>query len=524
MTRTHAAALFAAFAVGLVAAGCAGREHPPRVLVIGLDGATLDRMDPLMAEGLLPHLAALRARGAGGVLESTLPSVSPPAWATAITGVNPGKHNIYDFYRMAVSSTEGILNTSRDRRAHPVWRFLNGAGYRTGIMNIPMTFPPDSVDGFFISGFPYGANTTGYTWPAELEEELQPYPLDPFGEGIVAGSEQPFLDQLVHTFDRHSAEAKRLLVEEDWDLFWVVFTGIDKSQHFFWKFSDPEHPDYDAGLAEHFGPAIRDFYIRADRAVGEMLEIVGPETNVIVMSDHGMGPVYRELRMWNWLRQRGFFRPDTSGGGRHWLEAYPPGPFADALRVSIAGRDPNGQIPRGEASEVRERLVADLSALVDPVTGAKFVEKVWVREQLYDGPWVENAPDVVFLETRGGFAGRGTIEVGEAEHPLFGPASYSFSGYHRPEGFLIAAGPDFATDPERRTYSLLDIAPTIYWLFRLPMPSDLDGTVPAELVGGEALAARPVRKSEERAVMGAEEAAEIPEGSREVLETLGYVQ
>jgi predicted AlkP superfamily phosphohydrolase/phosphomutase len=522
MIRTRAA-LFAAF-VALLSAGCAGREPPPRVLVIGLDGATLDRMEPLMAEGRLPHLAALRVRGAGGVLESTLPSVSPPAWTTAITGVNPGKHNIYDFYRMAVSSSEGVLNTSLDRRAHPVWRFLNEAGYRTGIVNVPMTCPPDSVEGFFVSGFPYGAKTTGYTWPPELEAELQPYPLDPFGEGIVSGSEEPFLERLEYTFERHSAEAKRLLAEEDWDLFWVVFTGIDKSQHFFWKFSDPQHPGHDPGLAERYGGVIDEFYVRADSVVGEMLEIVGPKTNVIVMSDHGMGPVYRELRVWNWLRQRGFFRPDTTGRGRHWLEAYPPGPFADALRVSIAGRDPNGQIPRGEASEVRERLVADLREIVDPATGEKFVEDVWVRDQLYHGPWVENAPDVVFLERHGGFAGRGTIETGRPEASLFGPVSYSFSGYHRPEGFLIAAGPNFARDPERRTYSLLDIAPTIYWLFRLPMPSDLDGDVPAELVGSEALAARPVRRSEDRAVMGSEEAAEIPEGSREVLETLPYVQ
>jgi predicted AlkP superfamily phosphohydrolase/phosphomutase len=520
MIRTRALALLAAC---LLAAGCGGRQAP-RVLVIGLDGATFEQMDALLDEGLLPNLAALRARGAGGVLESTVPSVSPPAWATAITGVNPGKHNIYDFYRMAVSSTSGILNTSRDRRAYPVWHFLNDAGFRTGIMNIPMTFPPDSVDGFFISGFPYGSKSTGYTFPKELEEELQPYPLDPFGEGIVAGSEKPFLDQLVYTFERQSTEAKRLLAEEDWDLFWVVFTSIDKSQHFFWKFSDPEHPAYDAGLAEQFGPVIRDFYIRADRVVGEMLEIAGPQTNVIVLSDHGMGPVYRELRMWNWLRQRGFFRPDTTGGGRHWLEAYPPGPFADALRISIAGRDPGGQIPRGEASEVRERLVTDLSSLVDPATGAKFVEKIFVREQLYDGPWVENAPDIVFLETRGGFSGRGTIETGVPQLPLFGPPSYSFSAYHRPEGILIAAGPDFTVDSERRTYSILDIAPTIYWLFRMPQPVDLDGTVPAALVGEEALASRPVRTGEDHAVMGEEDAAEIPEGSREVLETLGYVQ
>lgn len=505
-------------------AGCGAREKPPRVLVIGLDGATFFQMDPLLDEGALPNLAALRARGTGGVLESTLPSVSPPAWASAITGVNPGKHNIYDFYRMAISSTSGILNTSQDRRARPVWHFLNESGYRTGVMNIPLTFPPDSVDGFFISGFPYGSSTTGYTWPPELEAELQPYPLDPFGEGIEAGSEEPFLRRLQYTFERQSEVAERLMREKDWDLFWVVFTGVDKSQHFFWKFSDPEHPDYDPELAARYGPAIRWFYEGCDRVIGEMLEIAGPETNVIVLSDHGFGPVYREIRMWNWLRQEGFFRPDPTGGDRHYLEAYPPGPFANALRVSIAGRDPNGQIVGGEAAEVRERLVNKLSTVADPATGQKVAEEVYVREDLYHGPWLDNAPDVVFLESWGEFAGRGTIETGEAVSPLFGPVSYSFSGYHRPDGVLIAAGPDFIRNPERGTYTLLDIAPTIYWLFREELPGDLDAPgVPAGLVGEEALRARPPVRGDRRAVIDPDEVV-VPEGSREILETLGYVQ
>jgi predicted AlkP superfamily phosphohydrolase/phosphomutase len=386
-----------------------------------------------------------------------------------------------------------------------------------------MTFPPDSVDGFFISGFPYGSSTTGYTYPPELEEELQPFPLDPFGEGIYPGAEEPFLRRLQETFERHSQEARRLLREKDWDLFWVVFTGIDKSQHFFWKFQDPEHPLYDEGLAERYGPVIRDFYIKADRVIGEMLEEVGPETNVIVMSDHGMGPVVREIRMWNWLREEGFFFPDTTGGQRHFLEAYPPGPFANQLRVSIAGRDPGGQIVRGEVKEVRERLIAKLRKAVDPETGQPVAERVYRSDELYDGPYVDNGPDVVFLETYGMFAGRGTVETGPPQTPLFGPVSYTFSGFHRPEGILLAAGPDIARDPERRTFSILDITPTIYWLFRTELPGDLDGTVPPELVGADALAARPVVMGEARAVVRPDEVT-VPEGSREVLETLGYVQ
>jgi len=249
--------------------------------------------------------------------------------------VNPGKHNIFDFYRMAVSSSSGILNTSRDRRAHPVWDFLNDDGYRTGIMNIPMTFPPDTVDGFFISGFPYGESgsaTTGYTYPPKLEQELQeagPYPLDPFGEGIVAGSEAPFLKRLQHTFDRQSEEAKRLMRRKDWDLFWVVFTGVDKSQHFFWKFQDPEHPEYDPGLAEMYGGVIRDFYINADRAIGEMLEI----------AKDGIAKFDKEtalyLRPMFWA-ETGFVRADRDSTRFCFTLFEAPLPAADGFSVTLS--------------------------------------------------------------------------------------------------------------------------------------------------------------------------------------------
>jgi len=507
----------ATIAVGILA-GCGPGKDRPRVLVIGLDGATFTVLDPLLDEGVLPNLAALRARGREAYLESTIPAVSPPAWTSAITGVNPGKHNIFDFFHFSRGGPQPLLTSSLDRRTYPVWHFLNEAGIRTGIQNIPMTFPPDRVDGFFISGFPYGRAKTGFTYPPELEKELGDYPLDLFGESVPPGTEEALLRRFRYTLERQSEEARRLMREERWDLFWVVFTGTDKVQHFYWKFSDPEHPAYDPGLAERYGSAIRDFWIRVDQILGEMLAIAGPETDVIVLSDHGFGPIYEELRLWGWLEREGFFEPVPGRPEASRTEVVAPGAFGGLLRVNEVGRDFGGIVSPADVDSIKTRLRERLEALKDPESGEPFVEKVYTREEIYSGPYVENAPDVLFEEAPGRFVGRGRPGSDE----LFGLPSYTFSAYHRPEGILIAAGPDFPPVPGRGDLSILDIAPTIYWLFDVELPNDLDGKVPAGLVGGTALERRPPRVGEAAAVIPPREGE--PEGDREVLESLGYVQ
>ncbi len=508
--------LFVAGLALIALGGCGGRERP-RVLVIGLDGATFAVVDSLLASGSLQNLAALRDRGSCAVLETILPAISPPAWTSATTGVNPGQHNIFDFCHLSKTGPQALLTSALDRRARPVWSFLNEAGVHTGIMNIPLTFPPDRVDGFFISGFPFGSATSGFTYPKELEARLGEYPLDLFGESLPRGREEVLLAHFRHTLERHAEVAKRLMHEEEWDLFWVVFTGTDKVQHFYWKYADPEHPEYDAEDAARYGNAIRDMFVRVDAVIGELVAEAGEDADVIVLSDHGFGPIRRELRLMNWLRAEGFLASDSTGATRS-AEAFSPGPFGGLLRVNQAGRDWRGQVAPGNPSEaVRRRLLQRLDALVEPVSGARLVERAYTREELYTGPYVENAPDLVFMESPAMFVGRGS----PGDTAVFGPPSYTFSGYHRPDGILVAAGPRFRHQEPRTRASILDIAPTLYWLFDVDLPSDLDGEVLAALVQPDSLTKRPPRVGTAKAVIPPTDQGAA---DREVLESLGYVR
>ena len=123
-----------------------------RVVVIGWDGATFDIIKPLLAQGRMPALAALLARGAHGPLRSTVPPVTPVAWTSFATGTSPGRHGIFDALTLDPASHEVRFVSAAMRRVPPIWRVLSDRGRPSGAVNVPVTWPPDAIDGFVIPG------------------------------------------------------------------------------------------------------------------------------------------------------------------------------------------------------------------------------------------------------------------------------------------------------------------------------------------------------------------------------------
>ena len=119
-------------------AGCGGESHPTglRVAVIGLDGATFDLIGPWMDDGLLPNLATLRSEGFSSPLRSVVPALSAPAWTTAVTGVNPGKHGIFDFELVDREKFITVPATSLDRKAKAIWEYLTESERKSVIMRM----------------------------------------------------------------------------------------------------------------------------------------------------------------------------------------------------------------------------------------------------------------------------------------------------------------------------------------------------------------------------------------------------
>jgi len=465
--------LVLALLVAVAAAGGCGKKEKTRLFVIGLDGATWDLLDPWIEAGDLPNIQRFREESAWGTMNSVIPYLSPPAWTSAVTGVNPGRHGIFDFQRRLPGQSVIVTETSKSRRSPPLWNLLKDTGRRVAIINVPMTDPPDEVDGVMVAGFPH-LDQDGYTWPASLEQrcEQMGYILDHMELKLPPGQEEAELRTIVTGRDKRWELARQLYAEEDYDLFWVVFTGTDRVQHLFWKFDDPENPNYDPAVAARFRGTIRQFWIDQDRILGEIFAMLRPQTWVMVLSDHGFGPIHRELRAGNFLRD-----PNTPLAADEVNDVFTLD-RSDAARLYVRepGRDPGGTRGAEARAAIRQRLQESLERYVDGETGTKPIEATYPKEQIFVGKYAEKGPDLTLMPSLKWYVSWGDQDTG-FKLSCCGPLLATVSGWHRMNGLWMLRGPASATGQIERPFNLLDITPTCLYLMGRPVPEDMEGEV-----------------------------------------------
>ncbi len=291
-----------------------------RVMVVGFDGATFDLIRPWAEAGLLPNFRRLMEQGAWGDLESSAPPVTPTAWSSMATGLGPGKHGILDFFARKPDRYETYLVNSSHRHGAPLWSLVGEQGLRATVFNVPATYPPDQVNGLMVSGLLTPNDAEDASWPRELLAELKQsvpgfgfYPPGIFAPGQEAGFVQSILD-----WDQMTLRATQVLMaRQPWDLLFTVFIGVDIVSHFFWRQmaeAEGTRENAEGGAAD---PAlcidpcafsIQNCYRQADAILGEMLEAAGEDTYVLVVSDHGFGPLDYYLHLNAWLARRGYLR------------------------------------------------------------------------------------------------------------------------------------------------------------------------------------------------------------------------
>ncbi|MBK6430499.1 alkaline phosphatase family protein [Candidatus Amarolinea dominans] len=517
-----------------------------RCFVIGLDGATFDLILPWVAQGKLPAMAQVLARGAWGQLRSTVPPMTGPAWTTFATGANPARHSIYDWVYREPGTYNFVPATAANRRLPSLWSLLGAAGRRVAVVNVPMTFPPEPVNGLLISGLPTPSKQVTFTHPPELAQEIERitgnyilYP-DP-GQAYSDAGVDAFLARLYQTTETRIKLVENLRGREAWDFFMVVFNGTDTVQHAMWKFMSPAHPLHDPAKAAKYGDAILTFYQFLDRWLATQIASLPPDTVLMLMSDHGFGPFHKFIHVNNWLREQGFlaikpawrarlkyaaFRAGFSpmavydllmrlglgslkrevvrGQGQGLLRtlflsfddvdwpatrAYSLGNIGQ-IRLNVTGREPQGCVAPGrEYEQVREEIMARLRLLTDPSTGEAVVDEIYPREELYRGPYLEDAPDIVFLPKRLEYFGFGEYEFGS--HRVIEAMRRGISGTHRMNGIFAALGEPVQPGVEISGATLADLAPTILHLLGQPIPAAMDGRVLIQALRGPLAAQTP---------------------------------
>ena len=363
-----------------------------RVLVIGLDCASPELVFGRL-RGRLPHLSALMDGGVFGPLESTIPPITCPAWASLVTGLDPGELGLYGLRNRRDRSYAPLETVSSLKLEAPaVWDILGARGKRSIVVGVPPGYPPRPLPGWRVSCFLTPSAQAPHTYPPELGAELAGVAGElRFDVGEYRGSdtERIFRDirEMTH---QHFAVLRHLVSTRDWDLAFGVYMGLDRLHHAALRFLDPDHPRHDP--ASPLRAEALAIYEEVDREIGALVRLVGDETAVLVVSDHGARPLLGGLCINQWLLREGYLRllrkPDRIAAPRDvgvdWAAttAWAEGGYYARVFLNVAGREPEGRLPAGGLEQVKKALAARISALPGP-DGQPLGNRVFLPEQCY---------------------------------------------------------------------------------------------------------------------------------------------
>jgi predicted AlkP superfamily phosphohydrolase/phosphomutase len=493
-----------------------------KALMIGLDGATFSLLKPFMEDGTMPFLRTLVDEGVHADLMSTRNPLTPPAWISMVTGRSPHVHGVYDFLRPSYLDDGSVfltINDSRNINCETIWSMVNRHGQRATSLNFYGMCPAFEIDGYLASGFvPWKHLRRGMYPPSFYQMVRSMEEFDYRSLGMDITEEKKCVQGL---FEEEQEDWIRLQKKRDtaWtdlcchlmqtdrtELTAVVLDGPDKLQHLFWRYVDadylPENPD-DRFI--HIRDMCLDFYAQLDRNIRSMVETAGEDTNVILTSDHGFGATTEVVYINEWLARRGLltWADDARDGGTGKLTAnkmkdhlsmidwkstvaFCPTPSSNAIYVKKGNATGNG-VKDGEYLNFCLDLKRELLDYRDPATGEQVFMGVDLNK-LEGTPYVEPSPDLSLKLRDGGF-----VSILKSDEIVV--QRKNAEGTHRPNGIFIAHGPDVKSGIQVESLNLLDITPLLLHLLGLPLPENLEGRVPSEILQSEATRAPRVEES-----------------------------
>ncbi len=408
----------------------------PRTIIVGLDGVPFGLVQDLARNGVMPCMAEIISEGVFKPLSSSTPEVSSVAWASVITGVNPGTHGIFGFTELTPETYKMRFPNSSDLKAPPFWEQWPG---RSVVINVPGTYPARPMNGALISGF-VSPDFQRSVYPKSLIPSLSTlgYRLD-VDARKAHHSMDAFLEDLDRTLEARVKACRHLWTSFDWQTFMIVFTGTDRLMHFLWDAYEDETHKYHDRFVDHF--------TKIDRAIGEIRDSLTDDDRLILHSDHGFERLEKDVYVNHVLVENGFLRLESDRGAG--LEGISDETAAFALDPGRIYLHRRGQYARGTVDEIKgEKLLSEMAELflALEVDGRKVIRAVYRKEDAYSGPCMSQSPDLVLVASEGfNLRGKAQADVLAQQSP--------FTGKHTQDtGFLLVRNPvDENVIPEQPT-------------------------------------------------------------------------
>ena len=495
-----------------------------RSVIFGIDGLTFRVISPLIEKGVLPNFKKLRDEGCEAILESKYPPLTPPAWTSLSTGLKPANHGVFDFWRYDEQHEPGkprkahVLTRRRGGKA--IWNILSEYGKQVLVVNVPATYPPEPVNGIMISGYMTPGTSVDFTYPTAFKEELfsvaPNYQIDletnAYERLKTMGKVDPLADAILAMSEQRVKLMLHMLKEKPWDFCYLAFIGADRLQHPLWEEVSALHP------------RMNEYFIMMDDALGQVLDMLEPDDNLFLVSDHGFGGHSTYFDINEYLYSKGLlklgeafeanrrkssratqFRQIVTRLGLRsiarkvkrslktvgmWVppnfEAGLDRPVLDDVDwdKTLAYVPSFSGFPSGYADiflspdidpAVVADIVADLKSKKDPKNGQPLIDEIFTTEVYGSGPYAPREPHLLLLPGDGI-----TFRVELGNEKLWENLGKAFGSHHK-DGVLYAYGGSFKRGFKAPNAQIYDLVPTLLRGMNLPFPCEFDGRVLEEL-------------------------------------------